>query len=481
MAVPVESTSQPARPASLPGALPASPSPAQKLVSPAGQALGPRESVLPETFEDEKPRSNRVWLHFALIFSLGVCLVIWLSGALALDVFSPEPTPLVAPQVTPLPDVSGPPPTAAPAQRALKIGLTTEGRFGLIAQGPGLPVSVQNKFLTYSQAGETSNTRLWIDGQTPIFGRGGQLGPFELQPDGSSRVTWETGRVRVTQVLETVIGPSGLGDTLRIQYDIANLDTQEHQVGLRIMADTLIGGNDGVPFLIPGREGITDRAVDLTGAEIPDAIRALEIADLVNPGVIVNLTLSGADATLPDRVLITGWYDADMEWDFLQKAGGEGAPLKRGGLDRETPDSAVGLFFNPQALAPGASRTVVTYYGLGSISSTSSGNRKLGLFAPSSVSEGERFYLTAVVMNPASGETVTLVLPENLALAPGETATRVLSESSAGFTQVSWLLQACKRTDGSPLQVHLEPGSVTETWNLEIEPVGITRPGGACP
>ena len=292
---------------------------------------------------------------------------------------------------------------------------------------------------------------------------------------------WEFGAVRVTQTVETVLGESGLGDTVRIRYDLTNLDQQEHQVGLRMMVDTLIGENDGVPFLVPGLEGITEHAVDLKGAQVPNSIRALEVPDLVNPGVIVNLSLRGGDATLPDRVLITGWYHSDMEWDFLQGAGGIGAPLKRSGLESESPDSAVGLFYDPQPLAPGASRTILVYYGLGSISSTTTGNRKLGLFAPASVNEGDKFYLTAVIADPSSGETISLALPENLALAPGESATRPLEASSAGFTQVSWLVQACRRGDNVQLQAHLEPGGVSEFWTIDIQPVGITRPGGACP
>ena len=169
---------------------PARPAGAQVFPSPAHQLSPPptQHSVEPtpipaSPLPKDESRSAWGWVHFILVFSLAVCLFAWLGGAFALDLLGPEPTPIAAPQITPAPQVAGPAPTAAPDQRALKIGLTPDGRFGLIAQGSGLPASVQGKQLTFSPIGETSNTRLWLDGQTPLFGRDGRLSQFDFHPD----------------------------------------------------------------------------------------------------------------------------------------------------------------------------------------------------------------------------------------------------------------------------------------------------------
>ena len=411
-------------------------------------------------------------LHTFLIVLLASGILASLGGAYLLDAHRTIAT-LTPPEITPISIDTGGPELADPDQRTVQIGLSSNGRFGLTSHG--------GKLLTVSPIGETSNTRLWIDGSTPIFGAYGGFLEFTRNSDGTGDVVWEYEGIRVTQTLDYVLGASGQGDTVRIEYVLLNDDSVSHDIGLRIMIDTLIGNNDGVPFVIPGREGITTQAVDLQGTEIPDSIRALEIPDLVNPGVIVNLTLKGLDATPPDRVLITGWYDSEMPWDFLLKAGGLGAPLNRGGRQYHTPDSAVGLFYEPQTMAPGAQRTIVAYYGLGIISSVATGNVKLGLFAPSSVVEGEVFYITAVIADPQEGESVELRLPDELTLEAGESFEKEVEETGVDYTQISWLVRACQRVDTTTVAVSVNPDGTEEIWNMSIDAVGITRPGGVCP
>ncbi len=296
-------------------------------------------------------------LHISMIALLVICIAAGLAGAFLLEDNQPT-TSLATPQVTPEDYQAISLPTALPGQQKVAIGMTDAGRFGLYTTGTDLPENLRDKNLTFSSDGETNNTRVWIDGQTPIFGNYDPDQYSQANRNSNHTVwTWQYPGVQVTQTLETVSSGSGSsieqGDTLRIEYLMENVDSVDHQVGLRVMIDTLIGSNDGVPFLIPGREGITLDAVDLNGEQIPDVIQALEKADLVDPGVIVNLTLRGVDATPPDRVLITGWLDSEMPWDFLSDAGGVGAPLRRGGRSNGEPDSAVGLFYQPVLLSPG--------------------------------------------------------------------------------------------------------------------------------
>jgi hypothetical protein len=46
---------------------------------------------------------------------------------------------------------------------------------------------------------------------------------------------------------------------------IDNQSAAAHKVGLRLQLDTLIGGNDGVPFTVPGQPGLIDTSADFQG------------------------------------------------------------------------------------------------------------------------------------------------------------------------------------------------------------------------
>jgi hypothetical protein len=429
---------------------------------------------VPDSSDSEVPESifSTRLVHISIIALLAGSIILIIGGAYLMD-YNRFPNGLTAPGWNSVNVSINQPEIARPDQQVVKIGLSESGRFGLTSQG--------EKPLTFSPIGETNNTRLWVDGETPIFGVGGN---FISPPQTSNEIgdtIWKYKDIEVTQSLAYVIGASGQGDTIQIKYQLHNTGAESHKVGLRIMIDTLVGKNDGVPFFIPGQAGITDYAVDLRGVEIPESIRAIENPDLAAPGVILNLTLKGFDTTPPDRVLITGWFDSEMSWDFLMEAGGSGASLNRGGGVSGAPDSAVGLFYDPQMLVPGNVRTIITYYGIGTISSASSGNVMMGLFGPAVVLEGDAFYLTAVVTDPQPGETIQIQLPGSLALKTGESAIKSINETGIEYTQVSWLIQACEPSDIEDIEVSLEPSGITEFWSLSIDSVGITRSAATCP
>jgi predicted secreted protein len=281
---------------------------------------------------------------------------------------------------------------------------------------------------------------------------------------------WECANIRVTQRLGIALGAStNRYDTLRIEYVLENRDKTPHHVGLRIMLDTLIGDNDGVPFSVPGRQGIIDRAVELQGKDIPDFIQVLEKPDLTNPGVVVNVTLRGGEATPPERVLITGWPGGEAHWDYLASVGGVGAPLSRGGEAAPGGDSAIGLFYPINLLQPGERRQIVALYGLGAISSVVSKNPSLGLSISSNrVDEGASFWIVARVSNPRAGQRVRLQLPAALTLVEGDLAQTIAPEATANFTTRSWLVRAVAPGSGAEIQVVLEPDNIREQQTVVI-------------
>lgn len=381
------------------------------------------------------------------------------------------PPPMLTPEVL-LPTAT---PTAMASQAVVAIGFKEDGRFGLVSTtGNPATDSDDDKNLTFNRAGSTSNTRIWIDGETPIYGTSGRISlgetSFSQSPteqDGKVVSIWQAGDVEVAQRLSYVHGTNtGRVDTIRIEYSLTNRGAASHEVGLRMMIDTLIGRNDGVPFVAPGHTGIIDKSIAMRGGDVPDYLQALEQANLAVPGVIVQMTLRGADATPPDRLVISAWSGSDVGWDTYLEAGGDGHALCRGGLSSCTPDSQVLLYFNPQPLAPGATRTLIAYYGLGGISSTESGNSLLSLTVPKEVKQGEAFWVVALVVGTKEGQRVRLELPDGLVLIDGFQAEQPL-EAGKDFTQISWRVEA-KQPGSGDLTVTLQPDGVSETQSISV-------------
>ncbi len=429
------------------------------------------------------------YLAFAIV--LGLCLCSSLVGVFVWDrskpsatpsITAPPPTTVTAAPTTPsrsptplAPPVITPPtrdatPTIAYAGQVVALKTMSNGRFGLATTiGDPRRQDDDNKNLTFDVNGRTNNTRIFVDGDTPIFGEAPGILLAPAHTEGGRQVTdWQYNKIFVAQRLAIVLGAStNLYDTLRVEYTIDNRDAVAHDVGLRLMIDTLIGDNDGVPFRVPGVSGIVNRAAELQDKSIPDFIQVLEKESTVDAGVIINVTLRGADTSTPERVLITGWR-GDAQWDYLQSVGGLGAPLTRYGTI-DTGDSAVGLFFPIQSLGAGERRTIVTYYGLGAISSTETKNPSLGLSVSSNrVEQDASFWVIASIGNPRVGQSVVLSLPPQMELVDGTLSQTVAPEASASFTTRSWLVRAKTPGAGLKLLVQLTPDNIREDRVIEI-------------
>lgn len=173
--------------------------------------------------------------------------------------------------------------------------------------------------------------------------------------DGYTNTTvFDVAGIRVTQEVSIVAGGgTGREDTMLHKLTMVNMDEAPHSVGARIMYDTMLGNNDGAPFRVPGVGEVTTE-YELLGAAIPPFYQVFD--DFVNPTVIAQGTLLGGSAVAPDRVVWAQWgYIVTTPWDFTINPA------------RSITDSAVGIYWNPVTLQPGQSRTVATYYGLGSV------------------------------------------------------------------------------------------------------------------
>jgi hypothetical protein len=305
------------------------------------------------------------------------------------------------------------------------------------------------KLITYSPRGDTSDTRLKIDGAEVDYGSfGGQwLDRDKKLPDdpeteafGRSQSTFVVKDIHVTQILEIVpsqqpVQVNGQAkrvlDTVVVRYIVENKGSMARTVGLRAHVDTLIGSNDGVPFTVPGRgtdRGLINTFADYTSAEqVPPFLQALEYADLQNPGTVAHMTLKlGGKVEPPSRVSLTYWPGGGARYDV---------PIRNFSVGR--PDSAVIIYWLEKPMQPGERRELGFAYGLGAVEAQE-GKGKLALTLAGAFEPGKTFTISAYVHNPVAGQTATLTVPAGLEV-QGETTQAVPAPlKSLDTSLVTW-------------------------------------------
>jgi hypothetical protein len=321
-------------------------------------------------------------------------------------------------------------------------------RFGLEALDPQNAHDPNPKRLTYDKIGRTNSTVAQIDGVDRMLGKepysgkwmgkpansglyGGKAATFQFTPD----------RIFVTQTVEIRPGESyetasGVFkqplNTCVVRYKVANQDARTHKIGLRVMIDTLIGANDGVPFTIPGDAKLVNTFKDFRDpAEIPDFIQALEVPDLEHPGTIVQMNLKLSKELAPDRVSLTYWPGRELglgRWEV---------PLRN-----IADDSAIVLYWNPVDMRPGAVRDMAFSYGLGRIQ-----GGKLGLTVGGTLAVNRDMTVIAYVADPQPDETATLKLPDGFEFRADSPATQPVPPAERGPdgklrpSPVTWLIR----------------------------------------
>lgn len=358
-------------------------------------------------------------------------------------------------------------------------------RFGLVMlqeKDPKEPGKF--KRLTYSEAGNTNNTCVRVDEKEFLFGQPGfgtwkeRSSPLGKDRRGrereGARSVWvaPNGKVLISQTAEIVAGEqTRVLDTCLVRYLLENKDEKPHKVGLRFMLDTYIGANDGVPFTLPGVEGLSDTMREFNSPrEVPDFIQALENEDLAKPGTVAHVQFRlGSRFDPPDRVTLGAWPNSELRIKN---------PVCRGHMTgwnvpvfpmktRPIADSAVVIYWNEKDLKPGDSREVGFAYGLGSVSSSEGG--KLGLTMGGSFTPGGQFTVTAYVNNPSPNQKLTLKLPEGFALVTGDYEQRVPPlppGASSKNSPVTWKVRAGTRGTYS-LKVESNTG-ISQTQTITI-------------
>lgn len=346
------------------------------------------------------------------------------------------------------------------------IEITLNGNKYTLGTTGGNPNSStdNNKRMLYGYPnGGTSYTTVQIDSTNYIFT------PETITYRDNSIISTDViGDVIVTQYLNIISNQyTDRDDVAEFFYTVENTGENNHNVGVRIMFDTMLGSNDSAPFRLPEIGDITTET-DLKGSAVPEFWQAFD--SLTSPSVIAQGTLNIDKESTPNRVRFTNWSMASSNlWDYSRSAGSANG------------DSAVCLYWNPQVLDANEILSCKTYYGLSSLQQDNvpplaialSGATKLEVVEDEDGVQSyspNPFTVTAYIQNIGTGiaynTNVELVLPEGMNVVNGDNIVFLGDVSvSNRQTQVSWKVEV----DSSPIDKIETYGIIVTADNVETK------------
>jgi hypothetical protein len=291
-----------------------------------------------------------------------------------------------------------------------------------------------------------------------------------VEENGGLRTEWQLDEVLITQILAPATNPyTSRPDTVRIALTAKNTSGETLSAGARIMLDTMIGNNDRAPFFVPGA-GNFDKEREFLREQMPSYWKSFEAADYDAASLKGQGIVTGGDATVPDRLVFATWpFIKNSAWDYT--------------VDPNMPvgDSAVAMYWEPQELAPGASVTWVTYYGLAGV-----GGGNAWIDAPVNItSDAPEFDATLWVANLSdadfTGGDAVINLPQGLRLAEGETERKPMADVpvNGGARSASWRLVGGGEVDATypySATVTFETGSGPLSADASVEYAFIAPP-----
>ena len=272
-------------------------------------------------------------------------------------------------------------PATDPWNEHISMQVSSIGRFNMGANPNPATGGYQsgsfNMMYSWPSSPGTSYSTVRVDGQDYIYGSSGGViePPVDDNNTGTNRSSWLLPNgIKVTQILRIVEGQgTGKRDTAEIRYELENTSSTQHNVGLRVMNDVMLANNDGALFRVPGIGHFTTEK-EFVGEEVPDyflSMRSFEDSRNVAAG-----TLSGGEATPPDRFVIGRWPGlVDSVFDYTTSSGRS-----------ITSDSAYAAYWTNRSLPPGERLTFVHYYGASGVTQDLRPPLAVNMFAPTSAS-----------------------------------------------------------------------------------------------
>ena len=314
-----------------------------------------------------------------------------------------------------------------------------------------------------------------VDGGIAPFYLISPMGDNSFDPDTntiSRKATWQG--IEITQSFRFIASPeTGNEDLVEVKYTYRNRTNTSHSVAHRTMLDVDVNNRDFAPFRIDSEVFTKGRVYE--GNDIPYTWQALD--KIIDPGLVAYGRLRGTGND-PDIVQF-GRYQGMSEtpWSYAVDP------------EAENDDSAVAVKWLPKPLAPGESRSFVTYYGIGD--TTRSTGEALGLTvkgAKNAVISGETYepyIITATVENidyiPVDHVYVELSLPTQPAgmnLAEGESLRIDIGALAPGDSaEVTWNVIFEPQTDKQVFPYKVEAGindvkDTSITRSVTVPPIG---------
>ncbi len=336
------------------------------------------------------------------------------------------------------------------ARLAIAVDPAT-GRFNMGAfpdpSTGGATASSWDLMYRWPSSPRTSFTTLRVDGVDVAYGD--SPGSFTLPPTDvdplTNRSVWQLGDIKVTQVVQIVPNPlTQQEDLARISYSAENVGEVSHEAGLRIMVDTEIRLNDGAPFRVPG-SGIITTETEFLGDDIPSTFQVFR--DVTQSDYVASATLRRAGEEPPDRLVLAYWPRIFYtRYDYVISPGSD-----------FTSDSAYAVYWFPEELAPGESRTYVTYYGLGEVDVDLRPPLALGVSGPAELAmvDGQYspnpFEVVATVFNNGTAAVadveLSLDMPAGFRVLGGPITAALGTLAVGTERQVSWTVLAAPRPE----------------------------------
>ncbi len=222
------------------------------------------------------------------------------------------------------------------------------GRFGVVTKSGSMSTPADDGLVVLdTSTPPRSFAKIKIDGE--VIKYASPVNDFNVAPrlsdDGKAIVSqWEYKNIAVGQRISFEDNPLSPGNEtmIAIEYQIINLDETAHEIGMRILLDTL-GESDKGNFLIPGALERLDKERSFEGEGVPDMYLMVD-----RPGANASYWAAGVFSdTVPDKLVFAGYdnmFVADYDYAIDTKRG------FRKGLDE--PDSGVAYFWKPQTFAP---------------------------------------------------------------------------------------------------------------------------------
>ena len=203
-----------------------------------------------------------------------------------------------------------------------------------------------------------------------------------------------------------------------VRYKIHNRDPKRtHSVGLRVLMDTCIGNNDGVPFTFPGVSEVVSTKRDFQGPDVPDFVQVLERPSLRDPGIILQLNLRFSDKLEPPSRFQLTRYPTNNQNPDKRTLNKWEVPLVDMRLPGELEgDSSVVIYWDPKDLGPNKKRELAFTYGLGNVSVSTGG--KIGLTVGGATYVNGELTVLALISD-RDAKFATLDLPPGLKLLDG--------------------------------------------------------------